>query len=329
MYLRLILITLILSLLNLRLSAQQDSLIKKLDSLTKKADTVVQVNNINPQAYNDITKITLKNYFVLLKSDFKQQISSPLRINSHNWSKVATIGTIIGGLMLVDKPVQEQAIAWRKNNPILTHTSKYITNTGGTYEAIALGAIGTYGYAFKNEKMKTTTLLASQAYITGGVLNTVIKSLVGRHRPSVFRIDSVEASPFIFKGPFSNAGKDENGKKLAASFPSAHATLAFAAATVYGMEYRDKPLIPILSYTAATLISLSRITENAHWTSDVAAGAIVGYLTGRQVVNNYHRYAKIKSTKPGNKKIRKNNLSIGMQNIGGQVSPALRFSIKP
>jgi membrane-associated phospholipid phosphatase len=78
-------------------------------------------------------------------------------------------------------------------------------------------------------------------------------------------------------------------------FLRGHTTLAFAAATVYAMEYRNKPLIPVLAYTAASLIGLSRITENKHWATDVVAGAALGYLSGRQVVNNYHRYAKLKA----------------------------------
>ena len=309
---------------------QADTLIKKLDSLNKKADTTGQVNNIQPEAYNERTQITLKNYFVLLTSDFKQQISAPFTISKNDWVKVAKYGAVLGGLFAVDKPVQKQAVKWRKDNPFLTNTSRYITNTGGMYEAIVLGAIGTYGYAFKKEKMKTTTLLASQAYLTGIVLNTVVKKLAGRHRPSVYNQDRVDADPFVFKGPFSNSGKDANGKKLAASFPSAHATLGFAAATVYAMEYRDQPIVPILSYSAATLISLSRITENAHWTSDVVTGALIGYLTGRQVVNNYHRYAKVKTTpKPTSKRTRKSNISLNMRSIGGETNPVLTFTLRP
>jgi len=125
--------------------------------------------------------------------------------------------------------------------------------------------------------------LASHAYITSEVINVLIKNIAGRQRPSVYNKDQVEAQP-IFKGPFARGGKDQNGKKLATSFPSGHATLAFAAATVYAMEYKDKPLIPIVSYTGASLISLSRITENQHWVSDVFVGAALGYLSGRLVM---------------------------------------------
>ena len=39
---------------------------------------------------------------------------------------------------------------------------------------------------FKNEKMKTTTLLATQAYITAGAVESVTKFLTGRTRPSYY-----------------------------------------------------------------------------------------------------------------------------------------------
>jgi membrane-associated phospholipid phosphatase len=44
-------------------------------------------------------------------------------------------------------------------------------------------------------------------------------------------------------------------------------------------------------------VGISRITQNAHWTTDVIAGAALGYISGKQVVNNYHRYARLRSGK--------------------------------
>ncbi len=90
-----------------------------------------------------------------------------------------------------------------------------------------------------------------------------------------------------FHGPFSTSNS---------SFPSQHSTLAFAAARVYAMEYKNTPIIPIISYSAATLIGLSRFTENKHWATDVLAGAFLGLACGTQVVNNYHRFAKLVRT---------------------------------
>ncbi len=90
-----------------------------------------------------------------------------------------------------------------------------------------------------------------------------------------------------FHGPFYTSNS---------SFPSQHSTLAFAAARVYAMEYKNTPIIPIISYSAATLIGLSRFTENKHWATDVLAGAFLGLACGTQVVNNYHRFAKLVRT---------------------------------
>lgn len=82
------------------------------------------------------------------------------------------------------------------------------------------------------------------------------------------------------------------------------------------MEYKEKPLIPIISYTAATLIGLSRGTENKHWATDVLVGAALGYLSGKQVVNNYHRYAELVDPKKQNKKdiSVKSNTQTGISN---------------
>ena len=311
----------------LAFSQKTDTLIHKLDSLDKKADTVGQKNIIQPQEYNEATKITFKSYFVLLGSNFKQQLTAPFNTSAKGWVKVAKFGVLAGGLMLLDHPIQKTAVNWRKDNPFLTNASRYVTNTGGAYETITLASLGAYGFLFKDEKIRTTTLLASQAYITSGVINSIIKNLAGRQRPSVYNPDRVEARP-LFKGPFANGGKDANGKKLATSFPSGHATLAFSAATVYAMEYKDKPLIPILSYTGATLIGLSRITENQHWFTDVVIGAGMGYLSGRQVVNNYHRFAKIKKAEPLNHEVMHTKLYFNMQNYNGELHPGLTLSLR-
>jgi len=143
-------------------SQKADTLLQKLDSLNKKADTVKQENIIKPEAYNESTKIILKNYFRLLKSDFKQQIIAPFTNTKKDWVKVAKFGVVAGGLMFFDEPVQKQMVNWRKGNKFLTNASFYVTNTGGSYEAITLAAMATFGYAFKFEKARTTALLASR-----------------------------------------------------------------------------------------------------------------------------------------------------------------------
>jgi membrane-associated phospholipid phosphatase len=301
-------------------SQRPDTLIKKLDSLNKKTDSAgKQINNISDTAYNKNTKLTFSSYFILLGSDLKQEFTAPFHWTGKDWLHFGQFAVIEGTLLLIDEPVQQYALSLRNRNVVVQNVSKYVTRFGGSYEAYVLLVFGTYGAIFQNHKMVTTTLLATQAYLTGAAMESVLKFLTGRQRPSYYDPHIVEAEP-KFHGPISPSGKDANGNHINSSFPSGHTTVAFAAATVFAMEYKDRPLVPIIAYSAASLIGLSRITENRHWISDVFAGAALGYFTGRLVVNNYHRYAKLKAPKQ-----KKNTVSFNLQYDFGHVMPGLVY----
>jgi hypothetical protein len=66
------------------------------------------------------------------------------------------------------------------------------------------------------------------------------------------------------------------------SFPSGHTSNAFTLASVASAHYGNSVGVP--AYGLASLIGLSRIRGNAHWLSDVVAGAALGHLVGRAVV---------------------------------------------
>jgi membrane-associated phospholipid phosphatase len=303
-------------------SQVKDTLIKKLDSLSHKTDSAGgQQNNTTERAYNTQTKITFKNYFVLMGSNLKQEFTKPFHMTGKNWGQLGMFALATTALSFADEPIQKQALKFRNTNSGALKVSKFITNSGGIYEFYTLGAIGAYGFIFKNEKVKTTTLLATQAYISGTVVESVLKFVTGRTRPS-FYDPTVEAEP-TFKGPFAKTAYDFSGTRSNSSFPSGHATVAFAAATVFAMEYKSTVWVPVFSYTAASLISISRITENKHWATDVFVGAALGYLTGRQIVNNYHRYAKIKS--PG---LPKNSVTFNVQYHSHQITPGVVYHIR-
>ena len=319
-----VLFVILLSLISVKGFSQQpdtsirklaDTLIRKLDSLSNKNDsTGPQLNVTTENAYTKQTRITFKTYFILLGSTLKQEFTKPFHMSRKEWGKLGLFALATGALAFADEPVQKQALKFRSSNSGGLKVSKYITNMGGVYEIATLGALAAYGFIFKNEKMRTTTLLATQAYINGTIIETLLKYLTGRTRPSYYA-PGTEAKP-VFTGPFNKSSSNS-------SFPSGHATVAFAAATVYAMEYRSTIWVPILAYSAATLISASRITENKHWITDVFVGAVLGYLTGRHVVNNYHRYAKLKA--PGQ---RKNSVTFDLQYSSGQFRPGIVYHIR-
>ncbi|HUS03127.1 MAG TPA: phosphatase PAP2 family protein [Chitinophagaceae bacterium] len=303
-------------------SQQKDTLVHKLDSLSKKTDsTGGQLNNTNPAAYNETTKLTLKSYFTLLGSDLKQAFTKPFHMERKDWGRFVKFGVVVGGLTYADRPIQRYVATTTKNNPGISKISNKVTTFGGLYEIYTLTAFGTFGIIFKKQKMVTTTLLASQAYITGSALENIGKLISGRRRPSVYNNGDQPRPTFL--GPFSNGGKDVNGNKLYSSFPSGHTTVVFAAATVFAKEYQNTLAIPIIAYSAATLVGISRVVENAHWATDVLAGAALGYLSGRLIVNNYHRLAKIKAPEQN-----KGTVSFNLQYNNGIIMPGVIYNFR-
>ena len=165
----------------------KDTLIKKLDSLSKKTDSAGgQQNNTTEAAYNEKTKLTFRTYFILLGSNLKQDFTKPFHMVRKDWGKLGIFTAATLALSFADMPVQKEALKFRAGHTNALKVSKFITNSGGIYEFYTLGALGAYGYIFKNEKVKTTTLLATQAYITGAAIESVLKYLSGRTRPSYY-----------------------------------------------------------------------------------------------------------------------------------------------
>lgn len=62
------------------------------------------------------------------------------------------------------------------------------------------------------------------------------------------------------------------------SFPSGHATTAFAVAGLYAMGLRKRPLTTFV-IALASLAALSRCVVGVHWPLDILAGAFGGWLS--------------------------------------------------
>jgi membrane-associated phospholipid phosphatase len=144
-----------------------------------------------------------------------------------------------------------------------------------TAEVIALPAgLLTAGYIRHDNREVNTALLATEAYGDTVIVNLAIKAVTRRQRPT-------DVPPGgSFEDTFFNGGKSP---LHGSSFPSGHSTAVWSVATVVAERYRHrgKPWIPILSYTLATAISFSRITESAHFASDVWLGASLGHTIAK------------------------------------------------
>jgi membrane-associated phospholipid phosphatase len=73
------------------------------------------------------------------------------------------------------------------------------------------------------------------------------------------------------------------------SFPSGHAAVTFATATVLEQHLGWEAAVP--TYLIASYVAMSRLHDNRHYLSDVVFGTATGIIVGRAVTwhgrNNY------------------------------------------
>jgi membrane-associated phospholipid phosphatase len=105
-------------------------------------------------------------------------------------------------------------------------------------------------------------VLGGLAVAIAGILDQVVKNLTCRARPS-----AEGAGAFLADFPCVPAPYE------LASFPSGHATTAFALATLLALWYPRGTAGFLL---VATLVGWSRVALGSHFPSDVLAGAILG-----------------------------------------------------
>ena len=129
-----------------------------------------------------------------------------------------------------------------------------------------------------------TAVLATSAMLQCQLVSGVIKGISGRQRPEYADGEDHWYGP---EGFFKRFEKGLMGKYD--SFPSGHTITAFSLATVVAMQYSDTVWVPILSYTVAAGVGLSRVTESKHWLSDVLVGGALGHVIGRLVVRNHRK----------------------------------------
>jgi hypothetical protein len=122
----------------LSVSQNVDSLKTKLDSLKQQSDTAGQVNLIEPEFYNERTKMNWQVFGTLLANDFKQQALSPLDIKGKGWWTGAALVAGTVGVSFFDKPIESAFLKFRDNNPNIEDISHTITNLGGIYQVQSL-----------------------------------------------------------------------------------------------------------------------------------------------------------------------------------------------
>lgn len=214
-----------------------------------------------------------------------------------------------------------------QNNHLLHNTSTFFRLMGQPApQIIGLGLYGV-GRLTHNDRITKLAVHGSEAMILSTTATTLIKVMAGRARP---RVDSTKPLGFHFmRGLPSFLG---GWGAEYQSFPSGHATTAFAVASAATAEYSHwadswhspaytKALVGGVLYSGAALVGISRMYNNAHWASDVLTGAAIGTFAGIKTVRYNYRH-------PGNK-VEKWLVAVHVVPGQGQAPAYLAVSLTP
>jgi len=197
-----------------------------------------------------------------LAADQKDIWTSPLRLQLKDAKWLVPMGGIATGLFVTD-PASSFGMASYHRATYNTLSNAGLAAAGGLS-----GAAYLWGRITRNERMRETGVLASEAMIDVLGMQYALQYSTGRLTP----IQSNYQNVFFHGGT---------------SFPSNHAALTWAFASVVAREYPN-PLAEIGAYGLATGVSLARVAASQHFLSDVFIGGLIGYEVGRHVYNTRH-----------------------------------------
>lgn len=208
-----------------------------------------------------------REFFKNILNDQKAIWTAPFRLQRRDtkWVIPSSIGFM--ALVTTDRITGDE-IAESKRQVKMSH----IVSQGGSVYGLGTvaGAFYLFGRTKNNERARETGLLSAEALVNSMIVETALKGITQRARPSA----GVERSEFFDGGN---------------SFPSGHSTQAWAVATVIANEYHDNRVVQIAAYGAASAVSVARFTGHKHYLSDVVVGSALGYVIGKYVYTTHHR----------------------------------------
>ncbi len=201
-------------------------------------------------------------------SDFAQDQkhiwTSPAHIRFADAPWLVPFAGVTAGLLATDREYS----ASLSKSPSTINRYNNISNAG---IAGLLGAgAGMYlmSFPFHNEHWRETGFLAGEAALNSLIPIEVMKYSFRRERPY-----QGNGSGAFFQG--------------GTSFPSEHATVAWAIAGVFAHEYPGT-LPKLVAYGLASAVSFSRVRAGQHFPSDVFIGSVLGYLVAQSVYTRHH-----------------------------------------
>jgi hypothetical protein len=208
-------------------------------------------------------------YTSLLLDDIHETTTAPTRWQPSEWNNLGWASlSIAATITFVDAPWRDEMRRQPQGNVVLTQVERL----GAEYSIGVIGGFYLAGSLTDNETAHNVAqdgLTAS--IIASGLITPALKITTGRSRP----YENTGSNDFLFLG-----AQNRNS-----SFPSGHTTEAFALASVISAHY-EETWVKATAYTTASLVGLARTYHDAHFASDVLAGALIGTWVGQSVVSH-------------------------------------------
>lgn len=168
---------------------------------------------------------------------------------------------LLPGLALADHGLMLALRGWWWT-PLAELMEKLTWLGEGAVDIGILVLLGLSGWCWTDRDLRRRGLVGAATVAAAGLLDQLVKNVVCRARPN-----APEAGAFFTNFPCVPA------KYAYASFPSGHATTAFATAVLLTLWY---PRWAGAWMGLAALVGLSRVVLGSHFPSDVLAGALLG-----------------------------------------------------
>jgi hypothetical protein len=226
--------------------------------------------------------ISVKEFGQTCLDDTKYILTSPGRWGRKEWFKAALVAGTALALFKTDDEIRESL--QKNRSKTSDDLADLVEKTGNVvYLAPALGLWYLYGKHYGNSRAQEAALCSMESLLLAGGMTTVLKFGLHRSRPYT------EDGPHSFDGPGFKTDDDY------LSFSSMHSAAAFSVATVIADYYRTGRWTPVVAYGTATMVSLSRLNDDQHWSSDVFCGAVLGYYTAQKILKRRHAEAASES----------------------------------
>ncbi|MGA3210773.1 MAG: phosphatase PAP2 family protein [Terriglobales bacterium] len=209
-----------------------------------------------------------------LLQDQKEVWTYPVHaVENRQWLPVAGVAAVTAGLLALD-PVAAQYF----RNTGAYHGFNQVFSSNNTQFGTAAVPVALYAASLirRNKYGQHTFLFAGEAVLDSEILTQVLKGTTLRLRP-IQVPENGNFSNTFFENKFSILN-------IGGSFPSGHTVGAFSVATVYADRYRAHRWVPWVAYGLASTVGFSRLTLQAHFTSDVFVGAVLGYSISHFIV---------------------------------------------